>query len=107
VADILKRHPTIPARNIIAHQDIAPTRKTDPGIYFNWKSLHEKGFGLFHSVDEKQTPTFTYKIDTCSTKIPKLRKELSEFGYKVSDLVKECVDEELAFVFAAFNRHYH
>ena len=32
----------IPARNIVAHSDIAPSRKKDPGAKFPWKELYDK-----------------------------------------------------------------
>ncbi|MCP4394683.1 MAG: N-acetylmuramoyl-L-alanine amidase [Alphaproteobacteria bacterium] len=47
---ILERHP-IPARNVVAHSDIAPTRKQDPGELFNWQMLADNGVGLW-VVDE-------------------------------------------------------
>lgn len=43
---ILARHP-IPARNIVAHSDIAPTRKSDPGELFPWPTLAAHGIGLY------------------------------------------------------------
>lgn len=44
--EILSRH-NIPARNVVAHSDIAPERKEDPGELFDWKFLAEHGVGLF------------------------------------------------------------
>lgn len=46
---ILARHP-IPARNIVAHSDIAPTRKADPGELFPWPALAAHGIGLYPST---------------------------------------------------------
>jgi N-acetylmuramoyl-L-alanine amidase len=43
---ILGRH-AIPARNVVAHSDIAPNRKQDPGELFDWKGLAEAGIGLW------------------------------------------------------------
>jgi N-acetylmuramoyl-L-alanine amidase len=42
---ILARHP-IPPRNVVAHSDIAPTRKQDPGERFPWVKLARFGIGL-------------------------------------------------------------
>lgn len=45
----LKKSFNIPAANFIGHGDIAPTRKNDPNWRFPWKTLSEKGFGLWWS----------------------------------------------------------
>lgn len=47
--DTLKRKYSIPAANFIGHGDIAPVRKVDPNIYFPWKTLADRGFGLWYS----------------------------------------------------------
>ena len=39
---LTKFYPTINARNIVAHSDIAPNRKTDPGPAFDWFSLYDQ-----------------------------------------------------------------
>jgi len=44
--DILTRH-AIPARNVLAHSDIAPARKQDPGHLFPWRTLAAAGIGLW------------------------------------------------------------
>lgn len=44
--DILTRH-AIPARNIVAHSDVAPDRKQDPGELFDWEGLAANGVGLW------------------------------------------------------------
>jgi N-acetylmuramoyl-L-alanine amidase len=43
---ILARHP-IPPRNVVAHSDIAPDRKEDPGELFDWEGLARLGIGLW------------------------------------------------------------
>jgi N-acetylmuramoyl-L-alanine amidase len=43
---ILGRHP-VPARNVVAHSDIAPDRKQDPGELFPWAWLATQGTGAW------------------------------------------------------------
>jgi N-acetylmuramoyl-L-alanine amidase len=47
---ILARHP-IPARNVVAHSDVAPDRKEDPGELFDWEGLAANGVGLWPRED--------------------------------------------------------
>jgi len=42
--DIMKRH-SLPPSALLAHSDIAPTRKLDPGELFPWEALACKGLG--------------------------------------------------------------
>ena len=44
--DILKRH-AIPAARVLAHSDVAPGRKQDPGERFPWGRLAASGIGLW------------------------------------------------------------
>jgi N-acetylmuramoyl-L-alanine amidase len=46
----LKSTYTIPTANFIGHGDIAPTRKNDPNYRFPWKTLADKGFGLWYDA---------------------------------------------------------
>ena len=46
---ILGRH-RIPGRNVVAHSDIAPDRKQDPGELFPWDWLAARGAGLWHDA---------------------------------------------------------
>ncbi|WP_431268342.1 N-acetylmuramoyl-L-alanine amidase [Dankookia sp. P2] len=41
------RPPPIPAINVVAHSDIAPDRKQDPGEFFDWAGLAANGVGLW------------------------------------------------------------
>src|SRR5262249_35348957 len=43
---IFTRH-RIPAERVLAHSDVAPARKRDPGEKFPWKTLADSGIGLW------------------------------------------------------------
>lgn len=45
----LKTTYNIPAANFLGHGDIAPVRKNDPSSWFPWKTLADKGFGLWYT----------------------------------------------------------
>jgi N-acetylmuramoyl-L-alanine amidase len=83
--DILSRHP-IPARNIVGHADIAPTRKTDPGELFDWQRLAGQGIGLW--PDEADVLEMDKAV---------VRAHLETVGYDTGDLPK---------AIRAFQRHY-
>ena len=56
--DILARHP-IPARNVVGHSDVAPTRKQDPGELFDWPRLAAAGIGLWPAETDADIGEFT------------------------------------------------
>jgi N-acetylmuramoyl-L-alanine amidase len=45
---ILSRH-SIPPDRVVAHSDIAPDRKTDPGELFDWPRLARAGIGIWRT----------------------------------------------------------
>ncbi len=70
---ILARHP-IPARNVVGHSDVAPTRKQDPGELFDWRRLAAAGIGLW----PKSAVPNTAGCDAVAAM-------LAEYGYDVAD----------------------
>jgi N-acetylmuramoyl-L-alanine amidase len=46
LADLLKRHDLSP-KAVIAHSDLAPNRKSDPGPHFDWARLATKGLSVW------------------------------------------------------------
>jgi N-acetylmuramoyl-L-alanine amidase len=83
--DILKRHP-IPPRNVVGHSDVSPTRKTDPGEFFDWRAMAELSIGLWPQESDhlEQDPA-------------QLGSMLADIGYDISDFVAAV---------RAFQRHY-
>lgn len=69
---ILDRHP-IPARNVVAHSDIAPARKIDPGELFPWSEIAAEGIGFWTDtiaapVAERDTASYLQAIGYDLTK---------------------------------------
>lgn len=46
----------IPRAQVIAHADMAPTRKRDPGALFPWQRLYDAGFGIWPGADAPPPP---------------------------------------------------
>lgn len=94
----------IPARNIIAHSDIAPSRKKDPGAKFPWKELYEKyNIGAWYDETDKQEFMNEEKFN--STSIREIKDELRKYGYEVNRLDEW--DKESKDVVYAFQLHFN
>jgi N-acetyl-anhydromuramoyl-L-alanine amidase len=44
-AALLQDYETIEPRNITGHENVSPGRKTDPGLFFDWRKLFNKIYG--------------------------------------------------------------
>ena len=97
---ILARH-AIPARNVVAHSDVAPDRKEDPGERFDWRALAENGVGLWPQ-DAVDLGT-TGPVRDALTLRP-VRAALAEIGYRVAP--EGALDPALSTVLRAFQRHW-
>jgi N-acetylmuramoyl-L-alanine amidase len=97
---ILARH-DIPQRNVVAHSDVAPDRKSDPGERFDWRALAENGVGLWPE-DAADLGT-TGAIRDAVTLRP-VRAALAEIGYRVAP--EGALDPALSGVLRAFQRHW-
>ena len=94
--DIIGRHP-IPAHRVLAHSDVAPSRKTDPGPLFDWQGLAKKGVGLWSDYGEKDLaslsstdlfelapPQITGNEPEKSQKVEQLQHALRAYGYQIT-----------------------
>jgi len=55
LGDLTKRL-GIPPRQVIAHADLAPTRKQDPSRFFPWQQLADAGFGVWPRAEDGLPP---------------------------------------------------
>ena len=99
---ILTRH-VIRPDNIVAHSDVAPARKQDPGEKFPWKLLAQSGIGLW--VDAGAVPAAeTLKLNDTGSRVTELQRELAEYGYGIEPPGR--YDAATAEVVTAFQRHF-
>lgn len=70
---ILSRHP-IPARNVVGHSDVAPSRKEDPGELFDWARLAAHRIGLWPA-----------EWEATETSEDGMARMLADWGYDTSD----------------------
>lgn len=96
--DILSRH-AIPACNVLAHSDVAPGRKIDPGEKFDWKRLHAAGVG--HWVPEVAEGLGEV---LAGDDLIRFQRLLADYGYRIA--VTGEADKMTASVTDAFQRHF-
>lgn len=124
---MLKEKYEIPRENFIGHSDIAPHRKLDPGLFFDWKKLSEEGIGielLRHpeggEADRRDLVTGDEELvratrlksqgpDGRSKLLPlddvmRIQTKLSKVGYKI-EITGE-LDKQTSDVIRAFKAHF-
>lgn len=97
VRELVDRH-GIPPRNVVAHSDVSPGRKVDPGRHFPWERLHRE-----HGVGAWPDPGRLAAFRDGATPDPRhLAALLRLMGYKVDAGSARSVEASLA----AFQRHW-
>lgn len=100
--DIVRRQ-KIRADRVLAHSDIAPGRKQDPGEKFPWDELHRHGVG--HWVKpEKIGGDAGFRDGDHNEEIAAVQKQFRDYGYKV--VPTGTFDETTKNIVLAFQRHF-
>lgn len=102
IQEILSRHPGIDPIDIVAHSDIAPNRKSDPGPDFPWQQLYQQGIGAWY--DEETAQRYSIEMDRQMPNIQTLQCALSVYGFPIE--VTGLHDLQSQFAFRAFQLHY-
>lgn len=98
---ILRRK--ITAHRVLAHSDVAPSRKKDPGEKFPWHLLANSGVG--HWVQPAPiVRSETLKLGSISNEVADLQAALAKYGYNIPTSGK--FDGPTMEVVAAFQRHF-
>lgn len=109
VRDIVDRY-MIPPTNILAHADIAPNRKQDPGPLFPWKRLYdEHQIGMWYDEDT-QKGLHDVSLNEISSLyndgnfIRNIQGQFKDFGYDIQ--VTGQWDQQTQKVIEAFQFHF-
>lgn len=99
--DIIKRY-NIEPQNVVAHSDIAPQRKDDPGPLFPWQSLAQQGIGAW--PDENRVSFYLNgRSPDAPVSTANLLDLLARYGYEVKPNMTRMQQMR---VIAAFQMHF-
>jgi N-acetylmuramoyl-L-alanine amidase len=99
--DIVHRH-RIRADRVLAHSDVAPARKIDPGEKFPWERLHRAGIGMWVAPKLPSTPALG--PGDRGEAVADLQAALARYGFGIKPT--GLYDESTAAVVTAFQRHF-
>ena len=93
----------IEAHHVLAHADVAPARKRDPGETFPWARLAAAGVGLW-IAPEPVTAGAALRRGDAGEDVTRLQHALAQFGYGVvaTGTYDAATDEAVT----AFQRHF-
>ncbi len=100
---ITARHNDRAAQRVLAHSDVAPGRKIDPGERFPWRKLAEAGVGHFVAPARAGGKPMLAQGDA-GLAVEQLQSMLSLYGYGID--ITGVFDQPTAVLVAAFQRHF-
>ena len=101
--DIIARHGLRPER-VLAHSDVAPTRKKDPGEKFPWGRLARAGIGHWVAPEPVNRADPGIARDAAGPLVADVQSLLASYGYGVEPTGG--FDPKTEFVVTAFQRHF-
>ena len=100
--DIVARHGISP-RHVLAHSDVAPLRKIDPGEKFDWAWLSREGIGHWVPPAVIGSGQF-FQLGDRGQPIGALQSMLALYGYGIE--ISGEFDKTTQLVVKAFQRHF-
>jgi N-acetylmuramoyl-L-alanine amidase len=100
---IIARRGIRPER-VLAHSDVAPSRKQDPGEKFPWRLLSDSGVGLWSPPAAIDRAEAALTIGDSSEAVQDLQSNLAAYGYGLA--ISGTYDAETRDVVTAFQRHF-
>lgn len=101
--DVVDRHGIRPER-VLAHSDVAPTRKKDPGEKFPWCRLAAAGIGHWVAPEPVDWADPGIARDAAGPLVAAVQELLARYGYGLE--ATGGFDPRTEFVVTAFQRHF-
>jgi N-acetylmuramoyl-L-alanine amidase len=95
--DIFERWPQLNAARVVAHSDIAPERKSDPGEKFPWKRLADAGVSVWPKA-------ISFHAEPGEDRVGRVQQQLVAIGYGVQ--MTGAMDETTRAALRAFQRRF-
>jgi N-acetylmuramoyl-L-alanine amidase len=102
-ADIVRRQ-GIAADRVLAHSDVAPLRKIDPGEKFDWARLARNGIGLWVEPAPVRSGDTGLGVGYSGELIALVQEMLKSYGYGID--VSSDLDFATEATVRAFQRHF-
>lgn len=101
--DIAKRN-RIKPDGVLAHSDIAPERKIDPGEKFDWAELADHGLGEWVRPSPARLDDEGFGLGAKSPDVRHAQAYLAAYGYDIAPTGE--LDRKTSFVLRAFQMHF-
>ena len=101
--DIVARRSLRP-RDVLAHSDVAPARKIDPGEKFDWQFLHGQGVGHWVEPVAVDPDDRGFELGYFGPAVVEVQAALRCYGYGVE--VCGTIDPATSFALRAFQLHF-
>jgi N-acetylmuramoyl-L-alanine amidase len=102
INEILDRYPDIDPIDVVAHADISPSRKSDPGPKFPWNQLYGNGIGAWYENDAVAKHLETIRSQQPS--VSEVQCALLVYGYPIEVTGRH--DSQSQFAMRAFQLHF-
>jgi N-acetylmuramoyl-L-alanine amidase len=101
---ILTRRGPLPADRVLAHSDVAPARKQDPGEKFPWELLYDSGVGHWVRPAPADIEGASLQTGDRGEAVERLQAGLKSYGYGIAET--GVFDDATQEVVTAFQRHF-
>jgi N-acetylmuramoyl-L-alanine amidase len=101
--DISERH-GIASHRVLAHSDVAPARKIDPGEKFDWSYLARSGVGFWVPPVAADPDDQGLDLGSQDLAVAQAQSLLAHYGYGIEKT--GVLDDATSFVLRAFQLHF-